>query len=203
MYAGKKQAKASRSSTTTEVKKRHKEREYEIDDLKKMTAQVLSGEMPSARAAALAAGLPHAERSLNRYLKRVRENTSLQCVSHTDTKVAQLQHASELEFAEKGNPDICGRRLFSEDELEYFARALKLYADMGWPLDYQQIRHMFSHAAARMKRVHWEAGHAYVCSTTYVADFVNSRDELKAFKASHVDPLRAKKATSQVSRNLA
>ncbi|KAL1498726.1 hypothetical protein AB1Y20_014036 [Prymnesium parvum] len=114
---GKKQAKASRSSTTTEVKKRHKEREYEIDDLKKMTAQVLSGEMPSARAAALAAGLPHAERSLNRYLKRVRENTSLQCASHADTKIAQLQHVSELEFAEKGNPDICGRRLFSEDEL--------------------------------------------------------------------------------------
>ncbi|KAL1510117.1 hypothetical protein AB1Y20_006449 [Prymnesium parvum] len=124
---GKKQPKKpSRSSATTMIKKRHKERDYEIDDLKKMAAQVLSGEMPSARAAALAAGLPHAERSLNRYVKQVRENTALQCESPTETAAAQLQHVSGLEFKEKGNPDICGRRLFTEDELEYFARALKL-----------------------------------------------------------------------------
>mmetsp|Transcript_18859 Transcript_18859/g.47144 ORF Transcript_18859/g.47144 Transcript_18859/m.47144 type:complete len:86 (+) Transcript_18859:850-1107(+) len=45
------------------------------------------------------------------------------------------------------------RRLFTNDELDYFKRALKLYSEMGWPLDYQQIRCMFSHAAPPPMRV--------------------------------------------------
>ncbi|KAL1515032.1 hypothetical protein AB1Y20_004098 [Prymnesium parvum] len=147
--AGKKKQKTTQgTSRPTGNKKGVKERQYDVDDLRKMAAlQVISGEMPSARAAALAAGLPHANRSLDRYLRRVRENASLQCELPAHTTAARLQHVSRLEFKEKGNPGFYDRRLFSDDELDTFARALKLYADMGWPMDLQQIRHMFSQAA--------------------------------------------------------
>ncbi|KAL1525482.1 hypothetical protein AB1Y20_020338 [Prymnesium parvum] len=177
------------------AKKGHKERQYTIDDLKGMAAAVLSGTKPSARVAAISAGLPSAERSLNRYLKGLREK----CGADTTTSVAeQLELVEAMEFKDKGNVDLCVRRLFTEDELDYFARAIKLYSEMGWPLDYQQIRCMFSHAAANMNKMAWKPGEPYVCSTSYVARFVQMRPELRAFKASHVDPLRAKKASAEV-----
>ncbi|KAL1519312.1 hypothetical protein AB1Y20_022839 [Prymnesium parvum] len=154
----KKQKTAQGASRPTGNKKGVKERQYDVDDLRKMAAQVISGEMPSARAAALAAGLPHANRSLDRYLRRVCENASLQCELPANTTAARLQHVSRLEFEDKGNPDFYDRRLFSDDELDTFARALKLYADMGWPMDMQQIRHMFSQAAAQRKLQNWCSG---------------------------------------------
>lgn len=177
-------------------KKGNKERQYTIDDLKGMAAAVLSGAKPSARVAAISAGLPSAERSLNRYLKALREKSAAGATPRTVAQ--QLELVEDMEFKEKGNVDLCVRRLFTEDELDYFARAIKLYSEMGWPLDYQQIRCMFSHAAANMNKMPWKPGEPYVCSTSYVAKFVQTRPELRAFKASHVDPLRAKKATAEV-----
>ncbi|KAL1522343.1 hypothetical protein AB1Y20_017335 [Prymnesium parvum] len=188
-------------SSRTTAKRGQKERQYTIDDLKSMAAAVLSGKATSARAAALSAGLPRAERTLNRYLKDLRNKSGEEQLSQTSEKVElELQLVDELSFKACGNKELCARRLFTEDELDYFARALKLYSEMGWPMDYQQIRCMFSRAASAMGRQEWKPGEPYVCSTTYVARFVENRPELRAFKTSHVDPLRAKKATVEVCR---
>ena len=98
----------------------------------------------------------------------------------------------------KGNPDFESRRLFSDDNLLYFARALKIYAEMGWPMDYQAIQLMFSEAARDMKLVDWRKGDAPVVSISYVRAFVKNAPELHSYKTSHIDPLRAKKATTKV-----
>ncbi|KAL1527748.1 hypothetical protein AB1Y20_009133 [Prymnesium parvum] len=183
------------------AKKGQKERQYTIDELKSMAEAVLSGKETSARAAALSAGLPRAERTLNRYLKELRDKSSETQVHATSEKAAlQLELVDDLSFKARGNKELCARRLFTEDELDYFARALKLYAELGWPMDYQQIQCMFSRAASAMGRQEWKPGDQYVCSTAYVAKFVQNRAELRAFKTSHVDPLRARKATVEVCR---
>ncbi|KAL1520258.1 hypothetical protein AB1Y20_023727 [Prymnesium parvum] len=94
-------------------KKGNKERLYTLDDLKGMATAVLSGAKPSARIAAIEAGMPSAERSLNRYLKAIREKCA------TTASVAQhLELVEDMEFKEKGNKDLCDRRLFTEDELD-------------------------------------------------------------------------------------
>eukprot|EP00966_Prymnesium_polylepis_P052384 1213050-Prymnesium_polylepis.1 len=90
------------------------------------------------------------------------------------------------------------RTLFTDDEKEVFARALMLYGDMGWGLDYQNIRVMFAEAAAKAGRIDWKTGEPHVVSHAYVAEFVKSRPGLHAYKVSHVDPLRSKKATAKV-----
>ena len=177
-------------------KKGKAERQYNHKELVEAVAKVLTKEKPSARAACI--NCPSAIRSVQRHLQEIRKNESLQREHPEATLAAQLEYLEKLERPNKGNADFAARRLFSEDELEYFARALKLYAEMGWPMDYQQIRLMFSEAAARMNRVDWKWGQPFVCSTSYVADFVREHPELKAFKMSHIDPLRAKKATPQV-----
>ena len=190
---------ASGRKSINSGKKGEKEREYTLGDLKQMAVCVLSGAASSVRAAALTAGLPKAERSLNRYLSDVRKNEALQHSSAAETMSAQINFVKEnLEFKEKGNEDLLARRLFSSDELDFFARSLKLFAEMGWPLDYRQIRVMMSEAAAKKFGMQWDGGQRCVCSTSYVAKFVKSRPELRAFKTSHIDPLRAKKATAQV-----
>ncbi|KAL1500128.1 hypothetical protein AB1Y20_012801 [Prymnesium parvum] len=58
--------KPSAARTRTTANKGQKERQYTIDDLKSMAAAVRSGKATSARASALSAGLPCAERTLNR-----------------------------------------------------------------------------------------------------------------------------------------
>ena len=91
--------------------------------------------------------------------------------------------------------------MFSEDDLDYFARGFKIYGDMGWPMDFEAIRCVFVDAVRREQKVDWRTGKLYKVSLTYVRDFVESRPELKAYKASHIDPLRSKKATDQVRRD--
>lgn len=72
-------------------------------------------------------------------------------------------------------------------------RALKLYVDMGWPMDFQRTRLLVSEAATRMRGVDRKFGHLFVCSNLCVKDSVhNSRK-----KISDIDPLRAKKAATK------
>lgn len=89
--------------------------------------------------------------------------------------------------------------MFSIDDLDYYAAALKLYGDLGWPMEFARIRDMFADAVRRDQRIDPLTGVLYKTSISYVRDFVNSRPELMAIKASHIDPLRSKKATAQVS----
>ncbi|KAL1530316.1 hypothetical protein AB1Y20_001225 [Prymnesium parvum] len=125
-------------------KKGLKERQYQIEDLRAMASAVLSGTQPNAHAAAMAAGLPSAERTLRRYLKEVAAQHAGN--EQMPARDKQIEGVQEMEFKRKGQEDLTARRLFTNDELDYFKRALKLYSEMGWPLDYQQIRCMFSHA---------------------------------------------------------
>ena len=110
----------------------------------------------------------------------------------------QLDHVAQLDFLEKGNEDMQARRIFSDDELEYFARALVLYGDMGWPMDYAAIGDMMCEAAKEAGRIDYMTGKPFIIGPTYVAAFVKARPELAAFRASNIDPLRAKKGTAQV-----
>ena len=65
-------------------------------------------------------------------------------------------------------------------------------------MDYQNIRLMMSQGARKMGLADWKMGASYVCSTTYVREFIKARPELAAYKSSHIDLLRSKKATTQV-----
>ena len=168
-------------------KKDVKERQYSDVAFREMLTCVLRGDA-SARRVAADAQYPSAKRSLQRYVKDIRGNVQLPTIA------AQLAHVTTLQLKEKGNPDLVSRRLFTEDELEYFARSLKNYADLGWPMDTHAIRAMFSTAARDMKIV----DRGYVCSPTYVRNFIRSHKELTSCKASHIDPLRSKKASATV-----
>ena len=172
------------------------ERQYALEDFQVMVREVLLGQ--SARQAALLAGFPRAERSLNRYVKSIRKNASLQRTTREETLSAQLEFVDGLLFAQKGNTDLLLRRIFSKDEEDVLASTLKSYSQLGWPLDYQQVRMLFADAARRKGRIDPRTGEPFKCSTSYVAAFIAAGTELKAFKASHIDPLRSKKATAQV-----
>ena len=174
------------------------ERQYALEDFQVMVREVLLGQ--SARQAALLAGFPRAERSLKLYVKSIRKNASLQRTTREETLSAQLEFVDGLLFAQKGNTDLdlLLRRIFSKDEEDVLASTLKSYSQLGWPLDYQQVRMLFADAARRKGRIDPRTGEPFKCSTSYVAAFIAARPELKAFKASHIDPLRSKKATAQV-----
>ena len=179
------------------AKKGVAERQYTIADLQAMLREVITGAASSVKAAASIAGFPHAYRTLARYTRAIRTNPKLQRDTDEDTLLARLDFVDQLEFKQKGNEDLVSRRLFSNDELDAFARQLKAYGDMGWALDYQLIRTQFSEAAATKGAIDWKTGEAFVVSTGYVSEFVRKRPELKAYKMSHIYPLRSKKANAQ------
>jgi hypothetical protein len=180
------------------AKKAVKERLYSEEEFKWMAQAVLSKGRSSARQAALDAGYPSATRKLQDYIKTVKADATLMRATPADTLTARLAYVAAYEHVQKGNADLMSRRIFSGDECLYFARALKVYNDMGWPMDYQAIQLMFSQAAQKMKRVDWKPGDPYVVSRTYVTNFVKFSPELRAYKASNIDPLRSKKATASV-----
>ena len=153
------------------AKKNEAERDYSVEQLRSWVVALLEKKSGGARKIAAADGFPKAARSIERYRDQV-----VAAVPPSDsaaaTLAARVAHAQRMEFKVKGNVDLTSRRLFSDDELDYFARTLKLYSDMGWPMDYQAIRLMFSQAAAEMQRVDWKRGDAYVVSRTYVRNFL-------------------------------
>ena len=110
----------------------------------------------------------------------------------------RLQLVEDLQLKIKGNLDFSSRRIFCDDELEYFERALIMYADMGWPMDYSNIQRMMRDVVKKRELIDWKTGEMFVVSRKYVADFVRNRPALRCFKMSHIDPLRSKKATAKV-----
>ena len=178
-------------------KKGSTERVYSEEEYRAMLDKVVC-RTSSAPKAASDAGFPSAARTLQRHAKKIRAIPSLMRSTAAATLAAQRAHVASLSLATKGNVDFTSRRIFSIDELDYFARSLKVYADMGWPMDLQALRLMFSHAAKDMKRVDWRQGDKPVVGRTYVIDFLKKRPELRMYKASHIDPIRSKKASPQV-----
>lgn len=186
------------TATHTSGKKGKKERDYDEAAFFAAVKRVLRGEA-SARRAASAAGMPSARRSISRYVLGVQKDHPAPRDTPAGTLAVRLDHVDAMALKAKGNPNYDARRLFSETEQAYFARALKIYADMGWPMDLQGLRMWFSDAAAEMKRVDWKTGQPYVVGRTFVYDFLKAHPELTTYKASNIDPLRAKKASETVS----
>lgn len=178
------------------VKQVKVERQYSEEAFRGMLCAVLRG--TGAQRAAEDAGHPSAARSLKRYASAIRQAPALQCSSAAATLQAQLAHANALTLKQKGNLDLMARKIFSEGELEYLASALRLYGDMGWPMDYQQIRGLMRDIAEEKGIIDWKTGKTPDVSLSYAREFVQSRDELKAYKASNIDPIRSKKATEEV-----
>jgi len=85
--------------------------------------------------AALRVGQPTLRRTVQRYARTIRQNVDLLRNSAAHTRAARLAHIDELLFGEKGNPEWNERRMFSKDALDFFARVVKLYATLGWPMD--------------------------------------------------------------------
>ena len=178
------------------VKQVKVERQYSEEAFRGMLCAVLRG--TGAQRAAEDAGHPSAARSLKRYASAIRQAPALQCSSAAATLQAQLAHANALTLKQKGNLDLMARKIFSEGELEYLASALRLYGDMGWPMDYQHIRGLMRDIAEEKGIIDWKTGKTPDVSLSYAREFVQSRDELKAYKASNIDPIRSKKATEEV-----
>ena len=187
---------ATPSPQPASVKQGSVERQYSEEAFRGMLCAVLRG--TGAKRAAEDAGHPSAERSLKRYASAIRQAPALQCSSAAATLEAQLSHANALTLKRKGNLDLMARKIFTEGELEYLASALRLYGDMGWPMDYQQIRGLMRDIAEEKGLVDWKTGKAPDVSLSYAREFVQSRGDLKAYKASNIDPIRSKKATEEV-----
>ena len=70
-----------------------------------------------------------------------------------------------------------------------------LYADMGWPLEYNQIQSMMRAAARKWRGAAADVSESELVGRTYVREFVRDSAQLAAAKTSNLDPLRAKKAS--------
>jgi hypothetical protein len=187
---------ATPSPQPASVKQGKLERQYSEEAFRGMLCAVLQG--TGAKRAAEDAGHPSAARTLKRYASAIRQAPELQCSSAAATLEAQLAHANALTLKQKGNLDLMARKIFSEGELEYFSSALHLYGDMGWPMDYQQIRGLMADSAKEKGLIDWKTGKPPEVSLSYAREFVQSRGDLKAYKASNIDPIRSKKATEEV-----
>ena len=200
--AAKPAAKVARSATG-KVARGPERHGYTLQDFRRMVVATLQGKYPSPKATAESAqfNFPTARASLERYVSEIRKDPRLFCSTPSETRARQIEYAHHLEFKIKGNEDFALKRLFSEDNLAFFARSLKMYADLGWPMDVLATQHMFSRAAKGMgvTNTPWKPGDEHVVSRSYVTKFLNHpKWELKTLKASNIDPLRSKKATSQV-----
>ncbi len=98
-----------------------------------MVCAVLRG--TSVRKACEDAGYTWARSVVTMQVAAVHAKSSQKHLSPEVTLESQLAYAAELSFKQKGNLDFTSRRIFGADELEYFARAIKIYGDLGWPLD--------------------------------------------------------------------
>jgi hypothetical protein len=101
------------------------------------------------RESARVGGFEGARSVLSLYARKVRDDTLLWRASPEDTLQAQCEFVGKLELDEKGKPELMARQIFNDDEKLYFARGLKLYADMGWPMSVKQIAALMQDAAQR------------------------------------------------------
>ena len=180
------------------AKRGAKERAYSEQQMRDMIIATLRRDRPSAALVAADAGFLSAKSCLHDYVREIKDNTRLRGATPQLTLAAQVAHASTLTLKTKGNEGLLLRRIFSKDERDFFARSLKRYGDLGWPMDTALIQEMMSTAAKKMGLVDWKRGQPFVVSECYVRKFIKKHPDLSSFKTSHIDPLRAKKGTRQV-----
>lgn len=173
-------------------------RKYSLEQLRAMIREVLLDPSKQFSTVARAAGFESARKALARYYRKVVSDQTLQHGSPEQTLAARLSFVDSMVFDSIGNPEFTELAHFSTDELDAFTRTLELYGDMGWPMDYREIRSMFNLALCKRHARAGLTGPAPEVSMSFVGEYVRNRPELKAYKTSHVDPLRAKKATAEV-----
>ena len=144
--------------------------------------------------AAREAGFPHKSHHVKKQLTQLR---LIQCNTEQATLEAQLQAVEALQPGQMGNPDFSSRALFDGTTLKTFEATLKLYADLGWPLDIEACQEMMLKHLMQKGTPDWMTDEPHV-SLSYVHAFLRGCPDLKRFKASNIDPIRAKKATPEV-----
>ena len=118
--------------------------------------------------------------------------------SEENTLAARLAYVDQFQLPNKGSKEFAAKKFFSEHELKYFEMGLGRLAELGWPMEYSQIQHMMNAALKEAERVNLLKMPIDV-SFEYVRKFVRDSAILSMFKASNIDPLRSRKATSEVS----
>ena len=63
--------------------------------------------------------------------------------------LARRSRIAQLRLSTKGNPDINARVIFTVDELDYFAAAVRREAEMGFGLDIAGLARLMTDAARR------------------------------------------------------
>jgi len=124
----------SRRSAAAQQAPRKRYRQYEPETLRQ-ALRILFAEGVSVRKAALRVGEPTMLRTIQRYACAIRQDVDLLRNSSARTRAARLARIDELLLKQQGNPEWSARRMFSKDALDFFARVVKLYAKLGWPLD--------------------------------------------------------------------
>ena len=171
---------------------------YTEDEFRPMLVRALRGD-PLATVAR-DAGFPGARDTLRRYRDEINGMAELLRPTPDETLAARLAYvAGKVEvLKEKGSDAAAARKIFSVHERAFFARALKLYAELGWPMHVKQIARMFTSAAKETSPPRRVNGHPWECSESYVREFLKDFPELRTYKASNIDPICSKKATAQV-----
>ena len=126
---------SAKKQTPTAAGERRVRRTYSNEILRGALRLILGeDESPSVDAAARV-GAPSAARTLRRYAAEIIKNTDLLCNDIAETRATRLAFVDSMLVKNMGSPSFADCILFSKDNLEFFARVVKLYASLGFPLD--------------------------------------------------------------------
>ena len=106
------------------------------------------GEKLNYSGAAGGAGIVGCITTVRRYWQRQVEPAGAGC-EPAEMLLARRSRIAQLRLATKGNPDINGRIIFTVDELDYFAAAVRREAEMGFGLDIAGLARLMTDAARR------------------------------------------------------
>ena len=114
--------------------RRTEERPYSEDQLRQGVLLVLKG-LPKRKAAARI-GFPSAASTLGRYAAEARKIPLVlaACEADGDDGDGVLRaHVATITFKERGSPEFNERSMFSTDARGFFAAAIKLFSQLGFP----------------------------------------------------------------------
>lgn len=135
-------------------RKRRKLRAYTLTQLRnallRVADNVAAGRSPRWAASAQAEGISGAKTTVCRIGKRM---LAVGVAERPEVALTMRRaFVSKLELARMGSPDLRGRKLFSVDELETFAAAIRRYAEMGCGCDVSAVARMMTVALRKMGR---------------------------------------------------
>lgn len=151
----KKEKKSTESSS-----RRTEERPYSEDQLRQGVLLVLKGLSKGKAAARI--GFPSAASTLGRYAAEARKIPLVlaACEANGDDGDDGVlrAHVATITFKERGSPEFNERSMFSTDARGFFVAAIKLFSQLGFPMDAERIRGMMADAVnARLPVDGWRA----------------------------------------------